>query len=107
MSARNARTVGNGEEGPQALPRARCHHLPPGETVEICGGATVACRTSTNQPGRCVTTTGQGGYCEASGDCFPCAKDKDCQPFCGPGAACARCAICEGAGGTLCVGTSA
>jgi hypothetical protein len=59
---------------------------------DSCGaGADTFCTTSAGEEGRCFRTTGNAGYCIASGDCFPCTKDADCVPFCGPGAACIAC----------------
>lgn len=54
------------------------------------------CTTSDGLPGRCDTTTGAAGYCAADFGCFPCRKDADCRPYCGPQAACMQCV-------TLCV----
>ncbi|MCD6029833.1 MAG: hypothetical protein K0S78_2007 [Thermomicrobiales bacterium] len=69
-----------------------------------CGGISVPCTTSTGNAGGCYTTTGNAGYCASDGDCFPCNKDADCRPFCGPRAACMRCETgCSGIG-TLCLG---
>lgn len=48
----------------------------------------------------CDTTTGNAPYCTADGDCFACKKDADCVPFCGPQAACIRCADCANEGVT-------
>jgi hypothetical protein len=80
-----------------------------GQTIEDCGGAVdVLCTSSTGEEGLCVTTTGNAGYCFSGADCFPCAKDVDCEPFCGPGAACIVCASCvvEAGTATACVGPS-
>jgi hypothetical protein len=63
-----------------------------GQARTVCGGADTPCTSRTGETGRCQTTTGNAGYCEVTGECFPCARDADCQPFCGPGAACVRCA---------------
>lgn len=80
-----------------------------GETSAECGGVDVPCTSSSGEPnGLCFTTTGKAGYCIADGDCFPCQKDADCIPVCGPQAACVVCADCEEqSGGTGCVGPSA
>lgn len=53
------------------------------------------CTTSSGLPGFCDTTTGDAGYCAADFGCFPCSKDADCRPYCGPQAACIQCvALC-------------
>jgi hypothetical protein len=54
-------------------------------------GSTVACVSSTGDPGSCDTTTGKAAYCTVNGNCFACAKDADCVPFCGLQAACIVC----------------
>jgi hypothetical protein len=79
-----------------------------GQTIEDCGGVAVDCTTTSGDEGSCLTTTGNAGYCFSDGDCFPCAKDADCVPFCGPQAACIACAgeECGEEGGTACVGPS-
>jgi hypothetical protein len=75
-----------------------------------CGGAsTVSCTTSLGKAGVCGTTTGKAGYCFASGQCFACTTDAECQVAedgkYGPRAACVRCALeCATTGGTACVG---
>ena len=81
----------------------------PGQHEGFCAidGVNVPCVTSTGDPtGLCDTTTGKAGYCAHDGECFPCAKDADCQPICGPQAACVVCAGCTETGGTGCVGPS-
>jgi hypothetical protein len=77
-----------------------------GQSAEVCGGTNVFCTPSGGGVGACVTTTGNAGYCEASGECFPCSTDADCVPFCGPQAACIVCeALCFPLGlRTACVG---
>jgi hypothetical protein len=50
-----------------------------------------SCTTSTGRAGGCVTTTGNAPYCADTIKGYPCAKDTDCQPFCGPLAACILC----------------
>jgi hypothetical protein len=78
-----------------------------GQTVEECGGAAnVACTTTLENAGQCVTTTGNAPYCFAGGGvCFRCTKDTECIPFCGAAAACVRCdGGCPETGGALCVG---
>jgi hypothetical protein len=53
----------------------------------------VTCETS----GYCFRTTGNASFCgELSGTCSDCAKDIDCEPTLGPGAACVVCAECAG-----------
>jgi hypothetical protein len=65
------------------------------------------CTTSTGEMGTCFTTTGNAGYCANEGECFPCTRDADCKPFCGPQAACARCTEClPGQNTTACLGPS-
>jgi hypothetical protein len=79
-----------------------------GQTVEDCGGVEVECTTTTGADGACTTTTGNAAYCFSRGDCFPCAKDADCEVVCGPGAACIVCAGCASRElVTACVGLSA
>jgi hypothetical protein len=80
-----------------------------GLTSLVCGGeSNLSCTTSGSDPGLCLNTTGNAGYCFASGDCFACTKDADCEPVCGPGAACIDCAeTCAGRGGTFCAGAVA
>jgi len=78
-----------------------------GQHPVACGGAaTVTCTTTGQAEGACVTTTGNAPYCFAGGGvCFQCTKDTDCIPFCGPPAACVRCASdCPETGGAVCVG---
>lgn len=69
----------------------------------------VPCVSSTGATtGSCDTTTGNAPYCTADGDCFDCKKDADCVPFCGPQAACIKCAVCADEGVvTACVGPTA
>jgi hypothetical protein len=66
------------------------------------------CTTGTDEAGACVKTTGKAGYCFSRGDCFPCRKDADCVPLCGPQAACIVCVDDCGDEfeGTACVGPS-
>lgn len=73
-----------------------------------CGGdADVPCTSASGEEGVCDTTTGNAGYCTVGAGCFPCTKDADCRQFCGPSAACIRCAPeCADVGGTACVGPS-
>jgi hypothetical protein len=81
---------------------------PKGDPSEACGGdVETVCTAATGLEGVCDRTTGNAGFCTVSGDCFPCRKDADCQPLCGPEAACIRCEeTCSGVGGTACVGPS-
>lgn len=66
-------------------------------------GTNVGCTTSGGNPeGRCNTTTGNGAFCTASGGCYPCTKDIECEAVQGPGAACIRCTKCVETGGTSC-----
>lgn len=67
------------------------------------------CMTTTGNLGECHMTTGNAPYCvsdESNGNCVSCARDTDCQRFCGPRAACIRCTsgFC-GALNTMCAGT--
>lgn len=66
-----------------------------GQKSADCGGIDVSCTSSAGKEGTCNATTGNAGYCLNDGECFPCRKDADCQPFCGPAAACIVCADCE------------
>jgi hypothetical protein len=72
---------------------------------DICKGNAASCTTATNNKGDCGRTTGNASYCGGEGDCFPCKKDADCIPICGPLAACVVCeSECAEAGGTACFG---
>ncbi|MGH2616580.1 MAG: hypothetical protein ACRDJC_15170 [Thermomicrobiales bacterium] len=75
-----------------------------GQTDTFCGpsGQNVDCTSSAGRDGVCVRTTGNAGYCLFARGCMACTKDADCQPACGPHAACVVCAGC--AQGTACVG---
>jgi hypothetical protein len=77
-----------------------------GSQIGFCGGTDVACTTSFGNPGMCAATTGNARYCVASGICFACKTDADCQVadggILGPHAACVRCAECGDAGDTAC-----
>jgi hypothetical protein len=77
----------------------------PGQTgVECSGSADVFCTTVTGFSGQCYTTTGNAGFCNSNGNCFPCKKDADCQAYCGPQSACVPCVPeCADEGGTYCV----
>lgn len=75
----------------------------PGERETQCGGAElVLCTTSTGFAGQCNTTTGNAGFCLASGVCFSCVTDAECQQVCGARAACLQCTDCVQYGGTMC-----
>jgi hypothetical protein len=80
-----------------------------GELPTVCGGRSEFCISSDGFEGACATSTGSGGYCFASGDCFACTNDVDCEAACGPGAGCIPCAeTCGPArGGTFCAGLAA
>lgn len=57
------------------------------------------CTSSADENGLCFTSTGNASYC-AVGDvqtsgCVACKKDKDCEAFCGAGAACIQCPACD------------
>lgn len=72
-----------------------------------CSGPELTCKTSSDVGGLCYTTTGNAAYCAKGGICFTCARDADCRPFCGPAAACVKCAACESPTvHTACVGIS-
>jgi len=63
----------------------------PNQVSLPCGGDLASCVSSAGEDGACYATTGNAGYCAASGDCFPCTRDADCRPYCGAGAACIPC----------------
>lgn len=71
-----------------------------GEHLLACGGeGAVPCELSTGEAATCFTTTGNGPFCAAHFDCFPCQKDADCTPYCGPRAACVPCTFfCQSSG---------
>jgi hypothetical protein len=79
-----------------------------GQTTEECGGTqNVECTTSSGvTEATCFTTTGNAGYCGATGICVACSTDLDCVVVCGPEAACIPCTACEEDSGTACVGVS-
>ena len=63
------------------------------------------CTSSADENGLCFTTTGKASYC-AVGEvqttgCVACKKDKDCEEFCGAGAACIQCPACDAGFGVL------
>ena len=59
-----------------------------------------SCTTSLGAQGGCLTTTGDGGYCAATGECMACSRDTDCQKRFGQRAACVTCSNCSA--GTAC-----
>lgn len=70
------------------------------------------CTSSADENGLCFTTTGNAPYCavgevQESG-CVSCKKDKDCERFCGEGAACIQCPGCDAVFGvkTACAGVA-
>lgn len=77
-----------------------------GQETEFCGGTDVSCTGSAGDTGLCSTTTGQGAFCGASGNCFACNNDSDCIDVCGPEAACVICDGCPETGGTGCLGVA-
>jgi hypothetical protein len=99
-------------EGKKDKKRCRAHDTGgcrAGQRSTGCGGSVdIDCTTSADLLGACQTTTGNAGFCAASGDCFRCRKDADCRAVCGPRAACVRCEeSCSGVGGTACLGPDA
>jgi hypothetical protein len=96
-------------QGKKGKKKCKAHNAStcqPGQ--DVCIANIVGCTTDTGAPGACVRTTGEAGYCQASGDCFPCQQDADCIAVCGAGAACIVCPSCdEGGVQTACVGDSA
>lgn len=52
----------------------------------------------------CLRTTGKASFCglDDGGGCVDCARDTDCEPQFGPGAACVVCDDCQATGGTAC-----
>ena len=98
--------------GRKGTKRCRAHDTggcQPGAEPQECSGEEmdVVCTTSAGKQGICGTTTGNAGYCLSAVRCWPCKTDRDCQTAYGgafgPNAACARCALCENVGGTICV----
>jgi hypothetical protein len=73
---------------------------------DTCAGVLVPCKTATGEDGACARTTGNAGYCNGGGFCFPCRRDADCHARCGPQAACIVCETECGPNGTACVGRS-
>ena len=78
----------------QRRDRSRCaaHHTGGCQLAQdICiGPGPAPCGTD----GSCVRTTGNAPFCfTGPGDCTGCARDPDCEPQFGPGAACI---VCEG-----------
>ncbi|MGH2614514.1 MAG: hypothetical protein ACRDJC_04695 [Thermomicrobiales bacterium] len=73
---------------------------------DSCSGTNFACITSTGEEGFCHVTTGNASYCANDGIEFPCTKDEECNPFCGPLAACNVCNIPGEAPEQFCGGSS-
>jgi hypothetical protein len=92
--------------GKKGKKRCRAHdtgNCRAGQSIGFCGGENAGCAIGSGNPtGVCGTTTGNAGYCVGGGDCFPCTKDAECRPFCGPGASCVRCERCTETGGAMC-----
>ena len=91
-------TGGKNQKTCQAHDQSTCQ---PGATV--CTPPYTECKTTAGDTGVCGTTTGNAGYCAVRGDCFPCRRDIDCEPFYGQGAACAICTACGVTGGAICL----
>ncbi len=98
-------------EGKKGKKRCRSHDTggcQPGAEPQECSGEEmdVVCTTSAGKQGICGTTTGNAGYCLATGTCFDCRTDADCKAALGgqfgPQLACVRCADCDEFGGTIC-----
>lgn len=87
----------------QAHDQATCQA---GQSDVACSGIlnNVDCSAPGNNDGLCLTTTGAAGYCVGDRVCTACSKDADCVGACGQNAACIRCDICVGTGGTACAG---
>ena len=62
---------------------------------ESCRTPPESCVTSAGEQGGCLTTTGRGGYCAATGECADCFRDSDCHPQFGKSAACVICDNCD------------
>jgi hypothetical protein len=81
-----------GKKGKKKCKAHDANGCKPGQQSAGCGGNDVTCTTSAGiSDGVCQTTTGNAGFCTNVGGCFACTKDADCQPFCGPRAACIVC----------------
>ncbi|MGH2618395.1 MAG: hypothetical protein ACRDJC_24455 [Thermomicrobiales bacterium] len=89
---RNSRCVGHDSGGCEA-----------GNTA--CRTPPETCTTSLGDSGGCLTTTGNGGYCAATGECASCNRDADCREAFGKRAACVVCDNCSS--GTACAGPRA
>jgi hypothetical protein len=73
--------------------KCRAHHRGGCAATSDSCWKPVTCETS----GYCFRTTGNASFCgELGGTCSGCAKDIDCEPTHGPGAACVVCAECAG-----------
>lgn len=59
------------------------------------------CTTTVGRAGGCTTTTGNAPYCADLISGFPCSRDADCQPYCGPLAACIVCVTAASPEGVL------
>ena len=72
--------------------KCRAHHRGGCAATSDSCQEPVTCKTS----GNCLRTTGNASFCgEPGGTCGGCAKDIDCKPTHGPGAACVVCAECD------------
>jgi hypothetical protein len=69
---------------------------------DTCLLDSIRCGTDTSS--HCFRTTGKAGFCGAidTGVCIQCARDTDCEPTFGPGAACVACPDCGLAVTTAC-----
>lgn len=74
---------------------------------DVCISIVAECTTDGGAVGACGTTTGKSSFCFATGGCFACNKDADCEAVCGEGAACVVCGECFAEGGTGCVSLTA
>ncbi len=68
---------------------------------DSCANGEIPC----GEGGICFRTTGQASFCgiENLGNCVVCARDTDCEPVFGAGAACVVCDECDDTQGTGCV----
>jgi hypothetical protein len=81
-------------EGEKDKRRCQAHDQSTCQGQDGCLGDQALCQTTANAPGICALTTGNASYCAATRFCRNCARDADCVPFCGGGAACIVCAEC-------------
>jgi hypothetical protein len=94
-------------KGKKGKKKCKAHDTGGCQAMAATCSQNIDCTTSTGEMGDCFTTTGNAGYCANAGECFPCTRDADCRPFCGPQAACARCTAClPGTPTTACLGPS-